>query len=929
MHRGIGFACQFIVAIVTCLPQARAVSTAFFPQSIASGDPGYGEITVWTRLVDGDPSMDRQVTLVVSEFPTDRIGATDDLFEITKPTDGLEQLLTFNADGSTSAIDYAGYHVFHLPSLAAHEGCVKARIDLPPGDPTRGAHYYYQFIYNDGGQPRRSAIGRTWTAPAPDADSSIAFATLNGGDRVGRYYNALAELNASQRDAIQFIVHLGDYVQETNNDIAAPAGNTNRNITFPHPNDALNLGSFLAAQSLNAYRHLYKTYKSDPHLTAAHELFPWVMVWDDQEYSDDHYGATGAYTNGRIHENNPERKRAAEQAWLEFTPSNLGLNTAGTQLEISDATLYPNLDIERNLDFGKNVRLILKDYRTNRPDHLIPEDAFPGAIAVDEPTLQTAIESQTGPGSFAFVRDNFDPYFDINEPMSYFGAPPEDYDKPNPATAGFIGPTPLTFKQFIRGLISFQLLEEVFGPLPEARKSEVRSDFNVYTDNAIDGPLSATWVNLVAQAAGFPTPISQESMASMPRGISYLTMGKGNIVSDQGSRYQLVHDTFQIYAGVTFQQFTQSQGAIGRNQAFYGPTYDFDADALAQSNPASPAWRIVANSTPFTPTILNLGDVPEEASVPNTGVLTANNGFSQVVPQEIPDEFRAKTLISADGVAGFPTYRQILLDQWSQISQGSTVILSGDINAGMLGTNFTSDGRTVVDITAPPMSSPALRRAFLPTLTRIESLILPGYQQAFPNLPNLKFQFLGKQEFLNSIDTLLSHNTPELQYLNTGAHGYVVIEADADTIRSQFHELAAQNVFMDKTAENISALMTIRPFTIQRSNGDLSVTQEPVVHAPASRNSVTLEADQVSLSNIPTEEGTLYTIVYAQELNAENWTPIPANAIHAVDQSVADPSGRLIGTGGPVSVLFSIPEALRNSPNGFFSVEEVSAEPLR
>ena len=34
-------------------------------------------------------------------------------------------------------------------------------------------------------------------------------------------------------------------------------------------------------------------------------------------------------------------------------------------------------------DYGKAVDLLLTDYRSGRPDHLIPEDAFPGALIAD------------------------------------------------------------------------------------------------------------------------------------------------------------------------------------------------------------------------------------------------------------------------------------------------------------------------------------------------------------------------------------------------------------------------------------------------------------------------------------------------------------------------------------------------------------------
>ena len=51
----------------------------------------------------------------------------------------------------------------------------------------------------------------------------------------------------------------------------------------------------------------------------------------------------------------------------------------------------------------------MTDYRTFRPDHLVPEDAFPGKIVMDRATL----ESVLGPTTYAAIANSLDPYFDI------------------------------------------------------------------------------------------------------------------------------------------------------------------------------------------------------------------------------------------------------------------------------------------------------------------------------------------------------------------------------------------------------------------------------------------------------------------------------------------------------------------------------------
>ena len=41
-----------------------------------------------------------------------------------------------------------------------------------------------------------------------------------------------------------------------------------------------------------------------------------------------------------------------------------------------------------NFRFGKRAALAFTDYRSARPDHLVPEDAFPGGLAYDEAALR-------------------------------------------------------------------------------------------------------------------------------------------------------------------------------------------------------------------------------------------------------------------------------------------------------------------------------------------------------------------------------------------------------------------------------------------------------------------------------------------------------------------------------------------------------------
>ncbi len=117
-----------------------------------------------------------------------------------------------------------------------------------------------------------------------------------------------------------------------------------------------------------------------------------VVIWDDHEFSDDSWGATATYTGGRDDEYDTDRKRNAERAFYEWVPTEIGLDSDG-MLSIDDTALYPMSGVQRHLRFGSVLDLLLTDSRTNRPDHLIPEDGFPGTIGASEQMLRDIMPS--------------------------------------------------------------------------------------------------------------------------------------------------------------------------------------------------------------------------------------------------------------------------------------------------------------------------------------------------------------------------------------------------------------------------------------------------------------------------------------------------------------------------------------------------------
>jgi len=118
--------------------------------------------------------------------------------------------------------------------------------------------------------------------------------------------------------------------------------------------------------------------RSDPNLQLAHERYPFVVIWDDHEFSNDCWGAHATYTNGATDELEVDRRRNAEQAFFEYLPID-GIRPGGPGRSMRRRSTTESR-IYREADLRACLRLILTDYRTYRPDHLIPEDAYPGTL---------------------------------------------------------------------------------------------------------------------------------------------------------------------------------------------------------------------------------------------------------------------------------------------------------------------------------------------------------------------------------------------------------------------------------------------------------------------------------------------------------------------------------------------------------------------
>ncbi|MBL4638888.1 MAG: alkaline phosphatase D family protein, partial [Proteobacteria bacterium] len=346
-------------------------SGTIFPQSVASGDPKSGSIILWTRISSNSAS-----------------------------DQGMAMQLSTDSSFSASAIVTQSA----LQTSAEHDHCVKVKVT----DLDSATTYYYRFIYNN----RSTKTGRFKTAALGNVNTPVNFAFVSCQDFTNGYYNTLMKLlDDDVVDDIDFVVHLGDYIYETTGDPSFQ-GNI-RTISFTDTANAVTRTSstgatFYAAASLSNYRELYQQYRSDEILQRVHEKFAFINIWDDHEFSDDAWQDNGTYFDALVSEQSEDRRKNSEEAFFEYTPMDIDPSTgkapaSGTSttdrnqvFERIDANTISSSQIHRQLRFGQNLNLIMTDYRSNRPDHIIPEDAFPGTIILDQLEVGKALHQVPG-----------------------------------------------------------------------------------------------------------------------------------------------------------------------------------------------------------------------------------------------------------------------------------------------------------------------------------------------------------------------------------------------------------------------------------------------------------------------------------------------------------------------------------------------------
>jgi alkaline phosphatase D len=321
------------IAIPALARSARAAETQRFGLGLASGQPGRSGMVLWTRLTGELP--ERAVV---------RWEVADD-----------EAFRRIVARGEETA-EAAWAHSVHAE---------------PAGlEPARW--YWYRFT----ALGQQSSVGRTRTAPAPEAAATLRFVITSCQRYDVGHYAAWRHVTAENPDLVFF---LGDYIYEQ-----------------ASTRDALRMHEGGEAKTLEQYRARYATYKSDPLLQAAHAAAPWLLVWDDHEVSNDYANLRGE----DLAPDFPARRAAAYRAYWEHMPFAKSVRPVGADMRIFG-----------RLDWGSLARIHLIDDRQYRDVQACPKPGRGGANSMplaDCPELVDPKRTLLGPEQERWLGEGWD-----------------------------------------------------------------------------------------------------------------------------------------------------------------------------------------------------------------------------------------------------------------------------------------------------------------------------------------------------------------------------------------------------------------------------------------------------------------------------------------------------------------------------------------
>lgn len=299
-------------AIISGLKRdAVASPSALFTLGVMSGDPGSDQVTLWTRLAPD---------------PLNGGGLADDALPVKVEVAADEAMTHLVFEDEVMARAENGY-------------AVRVRAKQLPED----SWLYYRFhALGDS-----SRLGRTRTFPGAEqgADGArMRFALTSCQNYEQGFYAAWRDI-AERKDAIDFIVHVGDYIYE--------------NGATDTPFDPARVHNGVEIFSVEDYRNRYALYRLDQNLQDAQALFPVIHTPDDHEVDNNYAGMVAE--EGAPFEGDAflERRRNAYRVLLESMPY-------GPMVRSNRG--HGQVKLYRRLNYGNLASIFVLDTRQFRTD---------------------------------------------------------------------------------------------------------------------------------------------------------------------------------------------------------------------------------------------------------------------------------------------------------------------------------------------------------------------------------------------------------------------------------------------------------------------------------------------------------------------------------------------------------------------------------
>ncbi|KAL8359046.1 hypothetical protein RB598_007752 [Gaeumannomyces tritici] len=304
-----------------------------FSHGVASGDPYQDSVILWTRAAPAGSDNDGS-NVTVSGLVALYSHETEKYVKASAAPVCLQWSVSESRDLGSPADSGTAYTSSDIDYTVK----VEAR-NLKPF-----TTYWYQFGICD--SDVKSPLGRTKTLPARGSKdvSSIKLAVYSCSNYPFGFFNAYG--NVVNKDSVDYVVHLGDYIYEYANGQYGWGDSLGR---IPLPDKEI--------VSLYDYRKRHATYRTDAGLHRSHQSFPWIPTWDDHEVADNVWKAGSAGMNNSedsfVREggvSTDQRKMNAVRAYFEWMPIR--------QVDMDD-----NLRVWRSFAFGDLLDLVMLDTR--------------------------------------------------------------------------------------------------------------------------------------------------------------------------------------------------------------------------------------------------------------------------------------------------------------------------------------------------------------------------------------------------------------------------------------------------------------------------------------------------------------------------------------------------------------------------------------